>query len=139
MRPDRPKAPARGLCGSTRACHRPSNRKKNMEIIGHGQLRHRFWGDYSAAIVIQFDSPSSAERAIPHLSPKGFLPQWQSAENYVRIEVDNDQLDQLTSHLGSLGADTTKITSLARSVDYGEPWTICFQDVYVDPRQLQLV
>ena len=110
-----------------------------MEIIGHGQLRHRFWGEYSAAIVIKFDSFEAAERAIPHLSPKEFVPQWQRAENLVRIEVDNDQLDQLTNHLGSLGADTTKIVSLSRSVDYGEPWTICFEDVYVDPRQLQLV
>ena len=113
--------------------------KGTMEITGHGQLRHRFWGEYSAAIAIKFNSVESAERAIPYLSPKKFDPQWQRVENYVRIEVDNDQLDKLIGHLGSLGADTNKIGSLARSVDYGEPWTICLNDVYVDPRQLQLV
>lgn len=90
-------------------------------IKANGRLRHRFWGNYSALIGLWFEDPASAKMAqmklgsdwVPGKSPDVLV--WTG---------DSKALEQVKQVLGGFGADTEKIDSLAKSVDYGEPFTV---------------
>lgn len=86
-----------------------------------GQLRHRFWGTYSAAIGLQFVNASDAQQALPLLGAG-----WRNSTNPVVLvwEGDTAALDACEGRLVGFGADAKAIRSLAHSVDYGDPFTV---------------
>jgi hypothetical protein len=92
-----------------------------MKFKGQGQLRHRFHGEYSAVIAIAFESPIVADAALNQLGNT-----WKLSPNSKAIVwVGNiEQLEVCKHTLGSFGADEKKIDSLAKSIDYGEPFEI---------------
>jgi len=105
-----------------------------MKIQGKGQLRHCFFGSYSAVIALSFTNPSDASLALPLLGQG-----WKIAETESRALIwqgDSAQLSACKEVLGSFGADTKKIDSLAKSVDFGEPFQVELN--VEDPNQLRL-
>ena len=114
-----------------------------MKLIARGQLQHHFWGDYSATVYLEFDSIDGA--ALVQLStaliPKASGIVWKQGSskygNTLGTYVTNEQLDQLIPLLVKLGADRASITSVAHSIDYGDPFEITIE--VEDPRQLVLL
>ena len=108
----------------------------NTTVIGTGQLRHRFWGDYSAVIAIGFSSEEDALLALPTLKVG-----WSISESDAKYLVwigDSESLDLQKKNLASFGADESKIDSLKYSVDYGEKFNVTIPVTFVDPNQLSL-
>jgi hypothetical protein len=105
-----------------------------------GQLRHRFWGRYSARIALKFESQELADLAFLLLQealPKDMKPVvnaggglWKPGAYrdqkmpVVCLEVDSDDLEAVKALLQSLGADPDKIDSMATSIDFGERFEI---------------
>ena len=96
-----------------------------MILIGKGQLRHHFWGDYHATIVVYFDTLTGADiiaAALPGFT-RHDAPQGKEGVAF-RFHGTGDALKAAEQVLVNLGADRKKLTSVARSIDYGEPFTI---------------
>lgn len=93
-----------------------------MKVQGKGQLHHRFWGEYSAVIVLSFKDTCSSRDALKVLGEP-----WKIHDKNSRALFcicTNDQLGQVTAQLVSFGAEEKKIASLAKSIDFGEPFEI---------------
>jgi hypothetical protein len=85
-------------------------------------LRHRFHGEYSAVIGLEFTSEAHARDAIRYLGPG-----WKVGEERHNILIwsgNNDQLQEVTKVLVFFGAEEKKIASVAKSIDYGEPFQV---------------
>jgi len=92
-----------------------------MIIQASGQLRHHFWGTYAASIGIKFHNADLAGRALPQ------FPGWKQSTVDPRCLTFHGQdpaLADTLQLLGKLGADLRKVSSLARSIDFGEPFTV---------------
>lgn len=103
--------------------------------IAKGQLRHHFWGEYSATIVLQFHSPVLADAAVAKLPGFNVHPGEPRA---LVFHGKGDELKLVESLLVSLGADRKKLTSLAKSIDFGEPFTIALDLTPQGPQPTQL-
>lgn len=91
-------------------------------VKGQGMLRHRFWGEYSCVIAIDFGSPEAARDAAKVLGDN-----WQSGVKSAQVlvaELSSGALDVFKTRAGRWGADVRKIDSVAKSVDYGEPFEV---------------
>jgi hypothetical protein len=92
-------------------------------IIARGQLQHHFWGEYSASIVLKFHSAFLAHKALEQLP--GFKvhsnPDFAYALTFYGKGADLKAVEAL---LVSKGADKKKLNSMAKSIDYGEPFNI---------------
>ena len=91
-------------------------------VTAQGTLRHRFWGEYSARIGLSFDSPAHAQDCLGQLGPG-----WKIGEEYPQVLVwtgNAEELQACIQVLVSLGAEEDKIASLAKSIDYGEPFEV---------------
>lgn len=92
-----------------------------MKAKADGQLRHQFFGTYSAVIALVFQDAYQANQVLPLLGSGwkvGSKPQalvWMG---------NGEELEGCKEVLGSFGADTDKIDSCAKSIDYGEPFTV---------------
>jgi hypothetical protein len=87
-------------------------------IIGRGQLQHHFWGSYAATIGIAFDSDADAtdaQKLLPDFKQRGKALVWHG---------NGPDVDRIEALLVSFGADPDKIGSIAKSIDYGEPFTV---------------
>lgn len=87
-----------------------------------GQLRHRFWGTYSAVIGLVFASEAEAMEARQTLGDD-----WQPSDKHPAALLwvgDSDALERVSDVLEAHGADRKKISSIAKSIDYGEPFEI---------------
>lgn len=105
-----------------------------MVITAKGQARHRFWGEYSAAIALIFDRRKHAEWV-----QECFLKDWDLAEsgNPALVKIaSKDETDAVVEVLTQYGAEKKKILSIAKSIDYGEPFECTF-DV-ADPNQMSM-
>ena len=126
-----------------------------MKIKAKGLLRHRFWGEYSAHIILDFDSVEECEAAIPCLknninfgsfkNVNGGTTEsegWRQCvkenikQTYASIEVDSPTLDLVVARLVEFGADECKIKSMAKSIDYGEQFEIEIE--VKDPNQIEM-
>ena len=103
-------------------------------IKGKGQLRHRFHGEYSAVVAIDFGAADSATLALGVLGKP-----WEVSRspNALVCVVSTEELEVLTERLGTFGADTKKVASLAKSIDFGEPFEVSIEVENQD--QLSLV
>lgn len=109
-----------------------------------GQTRHRFWGKYSAHIVLQFDTQEEALKAMPLLNLDIKFGEYKTASGNMKasegwhhlthgqgevqralfIEVADPALEKVVDRLVLFGAERNKILSLAKSVDHGEVFEI---------------
>jgi len=111
-------------------------RKEFMKLKATGQLRHHFFGDYSAGICLAFETADAA-LALPKVTVKGV--EWCQSENKRVLVtcVDSQHLEVLKVRLAEMGANPSAIDSMDHSIDFGDPFNI---EVDVeDPRQLALV
>jgi hypothetical protein len=92
------------------------------KVRAEGQLRHRFWGEYSAVIALVFEDAASAADALRVLGEPWAIG---SIETRVLVAVFTSAgLDVEKQRLGTYGADVKKIDSVAKSIDYGEPFAV---------------
>ena len=92
-----------------------------MMIIAKGQLQHHFWGEYSATIALQFANADLASQALPQLPGFEVHSKVSSALIY---HGTGDDLKATEALLIAKGANPKKLRSLAKSIDFGEPFTI---------------
>lgn len=92
-----------------------------MEIIAHGQLQHHFWGEYRATIVVKFATARLATAALGKFPGFEIHPTEPSA---LRFFGGGSALRAVEALLKGYGANAKKLTSLAKSIDFGEPFTI---------------
>ena len=93
-----------------------------MIYTARGQLQHHFWGDYSASIGLMFGTASLARQA-----QASTLTEWKVSTAHpdvLQFHGTGAALKAQENPLVRLGADRKKLTSLAKSIDYGEPFTI---------------
>jgi hypothetical protein len=110
-----------------------------MIIIAKGQLQHHFWGNYCATIALIFATRELAEKAAPQLVPF-HLPDNPNAPGLV-FHGGGAELKAAEAVLRTHGANMKKVGSLAKSIDYGEPFTIevDLTPEGVQPEQLALL
>lgn len=104
------------------------------EAKAKGILAHKFHGTYWAVIGLEFANADMAKAALPKLGEG-----WKVGEKQPSVLVwqgESEALDKCKKVLGSFGADTKKIDSLAKSIDYGEWFEVSIP--LPDPNQLAL-
>ena len=93
-----------------------------MNIVkAKGQLRHCFWGTYEATIALWFNDEPSARDA------KKVLGNWSHDERNPSTLVWHglgDDLENTLIKLERFGANRNVITSVNKSIDYGEPFEV---------------
>lgn len=101
-----------------------------MPIHARGQLQHHFWGDYKASIGLLFHSSELASEALPALEGFKVHPVDPRALTYFGGGADLKRVEAL---LVSHGANRKLLTSVAKSIDYGEPFVIWVKRVDGEP------
>ena len=125
-----------------------------MAYKADGKLRHRFWGKYSAHIILIFESDREAKKALPALeftpTSKIYMANgdihkslgWIQGKTYpdtLQVEVAGDDLKAVEQKLKEYGADVKKMGSMAKSADWGEPFNVTIPHVHVDhPNQVTM-
>ena len=92
------------------------------KISCKGRLRHCWWETYHATIGLFCKDPFEAA----YIQSKLGAP-WRVNENDDRVILYHgckDELEGVLSQLESLGADRNKMTSIMKSIDFGEEFTI---------------
>ncbi len=97
-----------------------------MKIRGEGQLRHHFWGDYGATIVIVFKDEASARDVLPK------LPGCKVSEKASHVLVfhgGGDAFETIKKAISDFRAplnarDGEPVDSVARSIDLGPPFAV---------------
>lgn len=91
-------------------------------VSAKGQLRHFFHMPYSAAIGLDFGTGENAALALKVLGDT-----WKTHPQSARVlmwQGNTEALNKVSDLLESYGAVRKKIASLAKSVDFGEPFDI---------------
>lgn len=96
-------------------------------IVGHGLARHHFWRDYYATIIVTF----KPQRLLTAEVIEAVLPSFNIATHPDQPEMltatffgGDAALDTAIAELVAVGAERGKILSIARSIDWGEPFTV---------------
>jgi hypothetical protein len=90
-------------------------------ILGTGRLQHHFWGQYHATVILQWSSVALAQQALQ------IFPLFKVHPEDSRVLVYHGtgaELKQVEQALRAAGADMRKVTSVAKSIDFGEPFTV---------------
>jgi len=90
-------------------------------IIGKGQLQHHFWGDYCATICIQWYSPAIALQSLAAFPQFSIHPRESRA---IVFSGGGKDLKAAEASLRDHGADMRKVGSLAKSIDFGEVFSV---------------
>jgi hypothetical protein len=100
-------------------------------VKARGQLRHRFHGTYSAVIGLVFEFGLVFESAQDANEARQVLgDEWQPGKDRPDALLwvgDSDALERVSDALEAHGADRKKIASIAKSIDFGEPFEIDVQ------------
>lgn len=102
-----------------------------MIVCASGQLRHRFWGEYSAVIVLRFtalkDARTVHERHLPASDGWELIEHTMTGTAALRFIGGGRALDHVEHELVTKFKVNRKLmTSLEKSIDYGEPFIACF-------------
>lgn len=104
-----------------------------------GKAQHHFWGEYSATILLKFESEKEVDAALPKLEMNflgtyrnacGNLCQTQqfqklpTAKNVICIHAADPTLKNLIEKLEGFGAEKNAVLSMATSIDYGKTFSI---------------
>ena len=90
-------------------------------VKAQGQLRHCFWGTYEATIALWFRDEPSARDA------RKVLGDWNHGENDSATLVwhgKEDDLERTLTRLEKFGASRNDMTSINKSIDFGEPFEV---------------
>lgn len=105
------------------------------QVKATGQLRHCFWGTYEASIVLVFaDKQSTIDVQKQHFQ------NWKMSEKSDKAILFHGKEEGLEAELvklESFGGDRKKITSCAKSIDYGERFEVIIP--VVPNEQLSLI
>ncbi len=103
-----------------------------MTVTANGLLQHHFWGTYSASIRLRFHSKELATQAL------GFLPGFKQSPSGLQLGFHGSgkPLVQAEALLVALGANRQAMTSVAHSIDFGDPFTITI-DLTPEPTEVQ--
>lgn len=107
-----------------------------MRCHAGGGLRHHFWGEYKASMVLVFDTAIMLDAALAAGKFKGWERSEKRPDTAIHWFGDSDALETAKDELAAHGADREKIDSIARSIDFGEPFEVEFE--VDDPRQTSL-
>lgn len=91
-------------------------------MIAHGRLQHHFWGTYHASIVLVFADEQQAIQAREHAFQM-FQPHPHRV-SALYFQGSGTELKAAEAALKAHGANMNKVRSLARSIDFGEPFTV---------------
>lgn len=127
-----------------------------MKLKAKGFGRHRFWGEYSMLLVLQFESREEALLALPVLNKNMDFGTFLTAGGCIAISEGwrhicdaqgeaaqclycdaGTALDAVIARLVGYGAEEKKITSMAHSIDYCETYHIEME--VPDPNQKELL
>jgi hypothetical protein len=92
------------------------------QVTARGQLRHHFFGTYSATIILCFEDNKSAEDSLKVLGAD-----WKLGEKHKMVLVwtgESEELEKIKDQLESFGAVRDKIDSIKYSIDYGEEFSV---------------
>jgi hypothetical protein len=106
-------------------------------IIGTGRLRHCWFGEYAATIVVQWHTPALALQSLEAFP----MFEIHAAEpRAIHFHGGGTDLKAAEAALKAHGADMRKVGSLARSIDFGEPFTVTIplHGVETGPAPVQL-
>lgn len=92
------------------------------KVKASGLLAHHFWGEYSATIALEFEASAHAKDALRVLGDMWTVH--EKVDNVLIFHGQREELTKVEQTLVKYGADSKKITSLAKSVDFGEPFTV---------------
>lgn len=87
-----------------------------------GQLKHHFWGTYAASVWLVFESATEAAVALA-----GPFAAWKANPKHpdtIGFHGSDPQLQAQLNILAAHGADLKRVSSLAKSIDYGEPFEV---------------
>jgi len=107
-----------------------------MRCHADGGLRHHFWGEYKASMVLVFDTAIMLDAALAAGKFKDWKRSEKRPDKVINWFGDSDALEVAKGELVAHGADRKKIDSIAKSVDFGEPFEVEFEAD--DPRQTGL-
>ena len=134
-------------------CHGISKKTYQAE----GILKHHFWGEYCADIILMFVTDEDAKRALPAITAsmdpitevhndaqghKVISRGWElgtSVTNCVFIQASGKDLENALDVLESFGANRDKVTSMSKSIDQGEMFKLKIPHLYIDHPQQQLI
>jgi hypothetical protein len=108
-------------------------------LIGQGIARHHFWGDYKATITVAFlqthlTAPEMLE-AVKTALPSFDVDEDEDTGRVIAYFIGGDKaLDTAVTELVAAGAERSKILSIARSIDWGEQFTV---DITPLPTEVQ--
>jgi len=106
------------------------------KVKANGLLRHHFWGEYCATIVLEFDNFLHAKDALRVLG--GEWSFHDKVDNVLIFHGKKKELTKVEKTLVKYRADPKKMTSLAKSVDFGEPFTVEIPIVPEEQKELLL-
>ena len=95
--------------------------------VGSGLAAHHFHGNYWASFALAFDTEEEAAAACRVLgAPWEVRPRRDGRATGVRCQASDldGGVERIVAQLVSFGAERGAILSLAKSVDYGEPFTV---------------
>jgi len=107
-----------------------------MRCHADGKLQHHFWGAYRASMVLLFDSAPMLDAALAAGKFKGWDRSEKRPDTVLLWFGSSDELETAIDELAAHGAERGKIDSIAKSIDYGEPFEVEFEAE--DPRQTSL-
>jgi hypothetical protein len=106
-------------------------------VKGTGQLQHHFWGTYHASIAIQTANKPSADDAAKALGDG-----WKAVENGkvtgVIFHGKDPELDAALNKLEEFGVQRKLVTSCAKSIDFGEKFSVTIPVIPAEQKGLGL-
>lgn len=87
-----------------------------------GRLRHCWWGTYHATVGLFCKDTFEARGVHSKLGSPWRLH--EKNDSAVMYHGKGSELESVLNQLESLGADRDKMTSIAKSIDFGEEFTI---------------
>ena len=129
----------------------------NKIYCADGILKHHFWGEYCADIILLFDTHEDAKGAFPaitasmdpikekHTDAQGRKVTsvgWGigiESTDCIFIQASGADLENALDVLENFGADRSKVTSMSKSIDQGEAFKLKIPHLHLDhPKQQYL-
>ena len=107
-----------------------------MRCHAFGRLKHHFWGEYHSTIVLVFDSSDELDAALDSGKFKAWGRSEKRPETVITWFGKDKELESVIDELVSCGAEREGIDSIAKSIDFGEPFEVDFE--VDDPKQASL-
>ncbi len=108
-----------------------------MIAKANGQLAHHFHMPYWASMALQFENEMLAKAVLKVLSGKWKISEVKSSA--LIWHGNADELTEVENLLEKFGGNKKKISSINKSIDYGEPFKVSIPVSIENPNQLSLL